>query len=174
MLNNDSLIDPNDRAVLRAYIADTYGFYYYSRGKLNASLKYLQTALKIHSVRKEWDHYAKVLLHICCVHSRLKDHDSSVHALSSVLQLVEDHKLEDGGSSAQKICMIAICYHNLAIEQLHQHEFQQACIASQNARRLARLSLSYSNRWLKQFERTHETVLQAVSVKCEEADLEIR
>ena len=174
MLNNENLVDSNDRVELRAYIADTYGFHYYSRGKFHASLRDLQTALKIHSIRKEWDHYAKVLLHVCCVHSRLKDHDDSIQALSAVLQLVEDHKLEDGGSSAQKICMIAVCYHNLAIEQLHQHEFQQACIASQNARRLARLSLSYSNRWLKQFERTHETVLQAVSVKCEEARLDFR
>ncbi len=39
----------------------------------------------------------------------------------------------------------------------------EACVSSQNGRRLARLSLSYSNRWLKQFESTHAGALAALS-----------
>lgn len=35
----------------------------------------------------------------------------------------------------------------------------EACLSSQNARRLARLCLSYSNRWLHSFEGTHKLAL---------------
>lgn len=35
-------------------------------------------------------------------------------------------------------------------------------MASQNARRLARLSLSYSNRYLRHFEATHRSCLAAL------------
>ena len=35
----------------------------------------------------------------------------------------------------------------------------EACMSSQNARRLARLCLSYSNRWLRSFEGTHKLAL---------------
>lgn len=35
----------------------------------------------------------------------------------------------------------------------------EACVSSQNGRRLARLCLSYSNRWLHSFEGTHKLAL---------------
>ena len=73
-------------------------------------------------------------------------------------------KLENlSGSKAEKICMIAVAYHNLAVNQCNLEMYQQACVTSQNARRLARLSLSYSNRWLKQFDATHQEALLALS-----------
>ena len=39
-------------------------------------------------------------------------------------------------------------YHNIAVEQLLLSRVHEACVSSQNARRLAKLSLSYSNRWV--------------------------
>lgn len=164
LLDNDNLVDEYDKPELKAYLSDTYGYYYYCRGKFNAGSKYLQAASRLHRLRGEWGHYAKVLLHLGCLLSRRGMHKESIEALSEVLQLVEDQRLEEGGSSAQKICMIAVCYHNIAVEQLHMKQLQEACVSSQNARRLARLSLSYSNRWLAQFERTHKIVLEAISV----------
>ena len=50
-------------------------------------------------------------------------------------------------------------YHNLAVAQLALENFQQACVSSQNARRLARLSLSYSNRWMLRFDATHRELV---------------
>ena len=69
------------------------------------------------------------------------------------------------GISAQKISLVAVCYHNIAVEELHLARVSAACLASQNARRLAKLSLSYSNRWLRHFDATHEAALIALSTQ---------
>lgn len=45
------------------------------------------------------------------------------------------------------------------VEQLILRHSGEACMSSQNARRLARLCLSYSNRWLHSFEGTHKLAL---------------
>ena len=79
--------------------------------------------------------------------------------------MVETQCLEVGGASGQKICMVAICYHNLAIEYLHLKDFDAACLASQNARRIARLCLSYSNRWVGSLESTHQIALAAIGAQ---------
>jgi hypothetical protein len=57
----------------------------------------------------------------------------------------------------------AVCYHNIAVQQLFLERFDEACVASQNCRRLARISLSYSNRWLPHFDATHRVALTALS-----------
>jgi len=95
--------------------------------------------------------------------SKLGKHVEAIGYLAEILKLVEEKKLEDGGASAQLICMIAVCYHNLAIEYLYLKDVDEAAKASQNARRLARLCLSYSNRWLHQFEATHKAVIRAMT-----------
>ena len=56
--------------------------------------------------------------------------------------------------------MLAVCYNNIAVEHLAMRKYEDACVASQNARRLARLSLSYSNRYLRHFETTHNVALR--------------
>lgn len=73
---------------------------------------------------------------------------------------MDEGKLEVGGASALKICMVAVCYHNIAVDHLILNQSQDACVASQNARRLARLSLSYSNRYMRHFETTHGAALE--------------
>ncbi len=60
-------------------------------------------------------------------------------------------------------CRQAVCYHNIAVQHLHLERYDEACLASQNCRRLARISLSYSNRWLPQFDATHRVALTALS-----------
>ncbi len=132
---------------------------------------------------------------LCCVARR-----------AQVLQLVDEGKLEDGGPSAEKVCMIAVCYHNIAVghyvmqqvrrllvlraSPLHARslasrappssldadvrvctadmcacgQVHEACVASQNARRLARLSMAYSNRYMRFFESTHSLALEALAI----------
>jgi hypothetical protein len=50
-------------------------------------------------------------------------------------------------------------YHNLAAVQLKLQLPDLACKNSQNARRLARLCLSYSNRYIHVFQYTHEIAI---------------
>jgi len=83
--------------------------------------------------------------------------------LGVVISNMESGKLESSTTSqAERLCMVAVAYHNIAALEIQLENFQQACIASQNARRLARLCLSFSNRWLKQFDATHRNALVAM------------
>ncbi|ETV95158.1 hypothetical protein, variant [Aphanomyces invadans] len=153
------------RTELLAYIADTYAYYYYSRNKASAAMTYLSKAHGVHSKHGEWSHLAKCKLHMANLLSKLEQHPEAVVQLQLILALVEEAKLEDdgGGASAQKLCLVAVCYNNLALEQLHLKDVDGAATSSQNARRLARLCLSYSNRWLRQFENTHKAVIRAMA-----------
>jgi hypothetical protein len=41
---------------------------------------------------------------------------------SQVLQMVDEGKLEDGGPSAEKVCMVAVCYHNSAVDHIFMQQ----------------------------------------------------
>ena len=152
-LSQDTITAFN-RYELKGYINDSMSYYYYKRGKLHAALQYAEKAMKLHFRLKQWEHVAKCHLHSGAILSKLQRHDEAIRAMGQVLKMVEDERLESGGPRHRKICLIAITYHNIAVEQLLSR-VMEACVSSQNARRLARLSLSYSNRWIKNFESTH-------------------
>ncbi len=156
-----------NRYELKGFINDSMSYYYYKRGKPHAALQYAEKAMKLHFRLKQWEHVAKCHLHSGAILSKLQRHDEAIRAMGQVLKMVEDERLESGGPSSQKICLIAITYHNIAVEQLLLSRVMEACVSSQNARRLARLSLSYSNRWIKNFESTHRLALVALSTQKE-------
>ncbi len=51
------------------------------------------------------------------------------------------------------------------VEQQGLGHFEEAVVSAQNARRLARLCLSYSNRWLEAFENTHRTCAESLTLR---------
>jgi hypothetical protein len=78
------------------------------------------------------------------------------------LAMVEDGRFGLESASARQLCSVAVAYHNLACLQLKLQVSDLACKSSQNARKIARLCLSVSNRWLPTFQRTHEMCLEDV------------
>ena len=58
------------------------------------------------------------------------------------------------------------------VEQQGLGHFEEAVVSAQNARRLARLCLSYSNRWLEAFENTHRTCAESLTAKGDVNELE--
>ena len=89
---------------------------------------------------------AKCQLHVGVLLSRQRNHGEAIRCCGQILQMVDEGKLEGTGADTEKICMIAVCYHNIAVDHLLLHQIQEACVASQNARKLARLCMAYSNR----------------------------
>lgn len=154
-----------EMAQLKAFIADSHAYYYHKRGKANAALVYATRAMRIHMKLAEFTHVAKCHLHIAVVLSRMSRHAEAVRCLGQVLHLVKTGKLDIGadGTMPHKLCMIAICYHNLAVEQLLLNHAGEAAVSAQNARRLARLCLSYSNRWIHKFESTHKCATEQLA-----------
>ncbi|GAB9468516.1 hypothetical protein Gpo141_00005832 [Globisporangium polare] len=180
LIHNSILVDDTTRFELLAYLYDTYAHYYYRKQKPHAGLQYILKAHEIHSRQSNWSHLAKCRLHIANLLSFQFKHADAMDYMASILEMIEENKLEGqgesggggggDGASAQKICLAAVCYNNLAVEQLHLREFEAASVSSANAKRLARLCLSYSNRWLAQFEATSNCAALAIATLMEDAN----
>lgn len=67
------------------------------------------------------------------------------------------------GNNLQVVVLVAVTYHNIAVQQIILGHIGDACISSQNARRLARNCLSLSNRYVVSFEDTHMKALGELS-----------
>ncbi|EGZ30140.1 hypothetical protein PHYSODRAFT_470836 [Phytophthora sojae] len=176
LIDNSILVDSTMRMELLAYLYDTYAHYYYKRRKPHAGLQYILKAHEIHSRQSSWSHLAKCRLHIANLLSFQIKHAEAMKYMASILEMIEDNKLEEtaeggvGGGSAQKLCLAAVCYNNLAVEQLHMREFEAASVSSANTQRLAKLCLSYSNRWLSQFQATSDCVALAIATLMEDTN----
>ena len=73
--------------------------------------------------------------------------------------MIESGRLANAETTPKQLCMTSVGYHNLAVVQLKLELPDLACKNSQNARKLARLCLSLSNRWIHIFQYTHEICL---------------
>ena len=73
--------------------------------------------------------------------------------------MVECGRLSLTDATPKQLCLVAIGYHNLAVVELKLLMPDLACKSSQNARKIARLCLSYSNRWISIFQYTHEVAI---------------
>ena len=69
--------------------------------------------------------------------------------------MVENGSLAFTDASPDQLCVVAVAYHNLAVSQLKLKAPHLACQSSMNARKIARLCLSFSNRWMSVFQYTH-------------------
>jgi hypothetical protein len=74
--------------------------------------------------------------------------------------LVENGSIAFEETNPQLLCLVAVAYHNLAVIQLKLQVPDAACKNSQNARKIARLCLSHSNRWINTFHWTHQIALE--------------
>jgi hypothetical protein len=74
--------------------------------------------------------------------------------------MVENGKIAFEDTNPKQLCMVAVAYHNLAVIQLKLQVPDAACKNSQNARKIARLCLSHSNRWMTIFHWTHQIALE--------------
>jgi hypothetical protein len=61
---------------------------------------------------------AKCQLHTGVLLSRQRQHGEAIRCNGQVLQMVDEGKLEGTGADSEKICMIAVCYHNTAVDHL--------------------------------------------------------
>lgn len=73
--------------------------------------------------------------------------------------MVNEGRLAFTEAKPKELCIVAVTYHNLAVIQLKLQVPDAAAKSSQNARKIARLCLSHSNRWINTFHWTHQVAL---------------
>jgi hypothetical protein len=87
--------------------------------------------------------------------------------LYKVLGMVDEGRLAFEEAKPKELCLVAVAYHNLAVVQLRMEVPDAAANSSQNARKIARLCLSHSNRWINIFHWTHQVALNDVKQQLE-------
>lgn len=155
---NDDLIPVKiERKEYRALVKDAMSYYFFKREKFIAALAYSSQALEVFEIRgTNLEGIATCLLHIASTYCQMGKFKDSHKVLFQFLAMVENGRLALEDATPKQLCLVAVGYHNLAVVQLKLAMPDLACKSSQNARKIARLCLAYSNRWIDIFQYTHE------------------
>ena len=162
------------------------GFFFFKRKRTRAALAHCLDAVEIYRSQNSLQNEAVALLRVAACQCQLSDFKSShkvrleyvghtsqlfsydnevlsAQTIYQVLAMAESGSLlAKEHATPKQLCIVAIAYHNLAVVQLKMQASDAACKSSQNGRKLARLCLSYSNRWLATFHWTHQVALEDV------------
>jgi tetratricopeptide (TPR) repeat protein len=137
--------DNKIRLKLRAVTCNNFGCFYKRRGKLHAALQYLAKALKIELTSEEVDNPAGTHLNLCATLSQLGRHGPALEHAQCALELLEAMAVqkERKASGNEKAAnddgsILAIAWHNIAVEQEHLgmvdaalHSYEQALIVAE-------------------------------------------
>ena len=127
--------------------------YFRRKGKLRTALSYLEKAQRIEMRAKSVSNPAGTRLNLCAVLSQLDRHQEALeHARAAVILLEEEiEQLRDqaGGDDApevsNKMAVLAICYHNLGVENEYLRHIPASLDAYQRGVAIARSYLGADN-----------------------------
>lgn len=155
------------RKDLTAATKEIQAYYYMRRSKMAASLQFVVSAINIYKASTESSrsfNIAKCRIYEAFIQNRLNKHDKSMNSLEKILTMVEKGALDVHSDNKQQVLLlISTTYHNIAVQHLLTGHVSDACVSSQNARRLARLCLSVSTHYLPVLEFTHKQSLDQLS-----------
>ena len=132
------ITDKKMRMKLRAVTFNNFGCFYKRRGKLHAALQYLAKALKIELTSEEVDNPAGTHLNLCATLSQLGRHGPALEHAQCALELLEamadsreqKRRAGAGGDAEENATddgsIMAIAWHNMAVEQEHLNMFDAA------------------------------------------------
>ncbi len=155
-------------------------FYFFRREMAVAAVSYCKQAMEIFDQYDNVDGVAQCLLHLSATNSQIGEFKEA-HRVSSIccnypstslifafaisqilfqfMAMVESGRLATANATPKQLCLVAVAYHNLAVIELKLNLPDMACKSSLNARKIARLCLSYSNRYIDIFQYTHDVAL---------------
>ena len=151
-----------DHKRFQAIIHNSYSYYFMKRVKFNAALQHNLRAKNLYKFIEDWTNFAVSEIHSAFILSRLNRINDVYKSLNNVLSLVRSGKLSMEHKENQRgehILILALTYHNIAVQQLIRGKIREACICSQHGRRLIKLCLNYGNVFVNNFEATHRLCL---------------
>lgn len=165
--NRDDILPAQKRAELKGYVCDAMAFYYFRCRKASAALSEARKACKLLDKSGNFDSVAIAKLHVAAVMCQQGQFRESHAMVFEVIAMVEEGRLAFDEANPKQLCIVAVAYHNLAVVQLKLEMSDLACKNSMNARKIARLCLSFSNRWVHVFQYTHECALEDAKYRLE-------
>ena len=85
LTENGEVFDRRASAELKAFVHDSFAYFYFKRGKHEAALHYAAKAMKVHAAMKDWAHVAKVHLHSACILAKLSRKDEAIRCNAQVI-----------------------------------------------------------------------------------------
>lgn len=131
-----------DRLRLRAVTLNNLGCYYKKKGRLRSALKCLGKALKIEARLKDVKNPADTHLNICACQSQLGRHTEALEHAQAALILLQDELFSSSGQETQgppkeRVAVMAIAYHNVAVEQEYLKKYDLAIQSYTKAKEIA-------------------------------------
>jgi tetratricopeptide (TPR) repeat protein len=152
-----------DHTSLLAVTCNNLGCYYKKVGKPHGALSYLRRALKMevelntHEVTLAGTH-----LNICAILSKLEKHDKAVQHALNALELIDSlvSKSDPEKVSQDDYSVLAIAYHNVAVERDFLHQYDKAAAAFQQGYQVAKRCLGEDHPLSKTLGMNCDAVLQ--------------
>lgn len=152
LLQKAQVLSEKHKSVL-AVTYNNLGCYYRKRGKLRTALASVRKALAIEADLEEGVRPADTHLNMCTILSELTRHDQAVHHARTALKLLlmemfgpsgYASKAEAGGEAleppklpADRVAVLAIAYHNLAVQQEHLKKYRNSLSSYEKACKVA-------------------------------------
>lgn len=138
------------------------GCYYKKVGKLHAALSYLRKALKIEvSLQTDDVTVAGTHLNVCAILSKLDKHDKALQHALCALELISNRVNNSDNSATQdEHSVLAIAYHNVAVEYDYSHQYDEAADAYQQGYDVARKCLGDQHPLTQTLGKNAESALQ--------------
>merc|ERR1712070_281377 len=117
----------DERLRLRAVTLNNLGCYYKKKGRLRSAPKCLGKALKIEARLKDVKNPADTHLNICACQSQLGRHTEALEHAQAALILLQDELFSSGSDQAppkERVSVMAIAYHNVAVEQEYLKKYE--------------------------------------------------
>jgi len=153
----------HDTTSLLAVTCNNLGCYYKKTGKLHGALSYLRRALKMEvELRTHEVTLAGTHLNICAILSKLEKHDKAVQHAHSALDLINGlvSKTPPDKVTADDYSVLAIAYHNVAVERDFLKEYEKAAAAFQQGHQVAKRCLGEEHPLSMTLEKNCDALLQ--------------
>merc|ERR1719473_1966936 len=148
---------------LLAVTCNNLGCYYKKVGKLHGALSYLRRALKMEVELKTHEvTLAGTHLNICAILSKLEKHDKAVQHALSALELINAlvERTEPEKVTQDDYSVLAIAYHNVAVERDFLKQYEKAAAAFQQGYQVAKRCLGEDHPLSVTLGRNCDAVLQ--------------
>lgn len=148
---------------LAAVTCNNLGCYYKKVGKLHGALSYLRRALQMEvDLGTDEVTLAGTHLNICAILSKLEKHDKAVQHALQALELIDrkTSKCDPAKVPADDYSVLAIAYHNVAIERDLLHQYDKAAAAFHQGFEVAKRCLGEDHPLSMTLGKNAEVVLQ--------------
>lgn len=148
---------------LAAVTCNNLGCYYKKVGKLHGALSYLRRALQMEvDLGTDEVTLAGTHLNICAILSKLEKHDKAVQHALQALELIDrkTSRCDPAKVPADDYSVLAIAYHNVAIERDLLHEYDKAAAAFHQGFEVAKRCLGEDHPLSVTLGKNAEVVLQ--------------